>query len=166
MTSVLRIRRSTESKHYWLCNVSRRSFNILSLKKSKIVPSNFWKKWLNSNGLTLPLPALGFNLRFLLLFPFKVDPLNLESQTKYIPVVLSSSPIPIRGKSVKGFLSYDWTSKQTEITTLVKLWSKVTAFWDPKFENIMYNVIPSIHLLIKILVIQDILTVEVDTPKA
>ena len=50
----------------------------------------------------------------------KVDPLNLESlnQTKDNPVGLPSYPIKIWGKLVQGFLSYDRTNKQTEITTL------------------------------------------------
>ena len=54
------------------------------------------------------------------MFALKVDPLNLESQNKAknIPVILSSLPIKIWGKSVQGFLSYDRTHKQTEITTL------------------------------------------------
>ena len=41
---------------------------------------------------------------------------------KNIPVVLPSSPLKILEKSVKGFMSYDRTSKQTdrqtELTTL------------------------------------------------
>ena len=60
-----------------------------------------------------------------LIFVIKVDSLNLESQNqaKNISVDLPSSPIKIWGKSVKRFLSYDRTNKQTadrqtEITTL------------------------------------------------
>ena len=40
-----------------------------------------------------------------------------QSQAKNIPVVLPSSPIKIRGKSVKGFLSYDRTNKQPDRQT-------------------------------------------------
>ena len=52
----------------------------------------------------------------LAIFLLKVNPLNLDSQTqaKYILVFLSSSPIEFWGKSVKGFLSYDGTNKQTD----------------------------------------------------
>ena len=44
-----------------------------------------------------------------------MDPLNFESenQVKNISVALSSSQIKIWGKSVKGFMSYDRTHKQT-----------------------------------------------------
>ena len=44
----------------------------------------------------------------------KHNPLSQEflNQTKNIPVVLSSSPIKILGKSVKGFMSYDVSLKQ------------------------------------------------------
>ena len=47
--------------------------------------------------------------------------LNLESQsqTKNIPLVLPSFPVKIWGKSVKGFLSFDRTRRQTEITTFL-----------------------------------------------
>ena len=49
------------------------------------------------------------------MFAIKVDPLNLEfkKKVKNIPVDLPSYPIKIWGKSVKGFLSYDLTNKQT-----------------------------------------------------
>ena len=48
-----------------------------------------------------------------------MDPLNLESenQVKNISVALSSSLIQIGGKSVKGFVSYDRTHKQTNRQT-------------------------------------------------
>ena len=36
------------------------------------------------------------------------------NQAKNIPVVLSSSPIKIRSKSVKGFMIYDRRYKQTD----------------------------------------------------
>jgi len=44
-----------------------------------------------------------------------MNPIKLESQNqaKNIPVVLSSSPIKIWGKTVKVFMTYDWTYKQT-----------------------------------------------------
>ena len=45
------------------------------------------------------------------IFDFKVDPLNLKSQAKNIPVVIPSSPIKILDKLVNGFLNYDRTLK-------------------------------------------------------
>ena len=62
------------------------------------------------------LPAL--ELFYRKIFAIKVDPLNLEplNQAKNIPVSFPSSPI--RGPSVQGFLSYEQTNRQTEITTL------------------------------------------------
>ena len=44
-----------------------------------------------------------------------MNPLNSESQNhaKNISVVLPSSSIKIRGKSVKGFMDYDQKNKQT-----------------------------------------------------
>ena len=48
-------------------------------------------------------------------FATKVNPPNWElcKQTKNIPVVLPSFPIKTWGKSIKGFMSYDQTYKQT-----------------------------------------------------
>ena len=60
-----------------------------------------------THSYTRRLPALDRKLRFLLFFPIKVDPLNLDSenQLKNIPVVLPSS-------------TNKQTDRQTEITTL------------------------------------------------
>ena len=49
-----------------------------------------------------------------LIFSNKVNLLKLDSQNqaKNNPVGLPSSPIKIWGKSVQGFMSYDFTCKQ------------------------------------------------------
>ena len=50
------------------------------------------------------------------LYFLKVNPFNLEFliQDKNLPIVIPSSQIKIWGKSVKGFMSYDRTKKQTD----------------------------------------------------
>jgi len=55
------------------------------------------------------LPALGLRLQFSLFFHIKVDPLNLESQTKHClgsPEFLNRSRGSWVPQSVKGFMSY------------------------------------------------------------
>ena len=49
-----------------------------------------------------------------------MEPLILESrnQVKNISVILPSSTIKLWDKSIRGFMSYDRTYKQIEITTL------------------------------------------------
>ena len=56
-------------------------------------------------------PALSYNK----IFSISVNLLILQflNIAKNIPVVLQSSPIKIWGKSVKGFLTYDETYKET-----------------------------------------------------
>ena len=51
-------------------------------------------------------------------FLYKVNPLKLAlpdlAKKKNITMVLLNSPIKIRGKSVKGFMSYDLADRQTD----------------------------------------------------
>ena len=73
------------------------------------------------NVTTAVYPHLVVNYDFSYL-----ESLESSTQAKKNPLVLPSFPIKIWGKSVKGFISYDRTSKQTntqttrrtEITTL------------------------------------------------
>ena len=55
------------------------------------------------------------------IFGIKIDLLNLEShnQAKNIPVALLSSPIKIWGKSVQGFLSYDYNFIYINIADII-----------------------------------------------
>ena len=81
-----------------------------------LISLEYWSfNFLNTNLGTKNWPETMFP-SFFSSFRYKVNPfkLTLPDLAKNITMVLLNSPIKIRGKSVKGFMSYDLADRQTD----------------------------------------------------